>query len=193
MKLFITSILFILTINFSFSQEEITEPKTIEGQFDKIFRISTTYQIYKVIDIEQYKLLKGNVLDSLKKSKKSLVEVENLLDSERENIAYLNESLTKTKLELDSALLNENSISLFGIPLNKITYSLILWIIIIGLASGLGFFVFKFFNSNILTKQAQENLITVEEDFEEYRKKSLEREQKLRRQLQDEINKHRNS
>ena len=44
----------------------------------------------------------------------------------------------------------------------------------------------------MLTKQAQENLITVEEEFEAHRKKALEREQKLRRQLQDEVNKHRN-
>ena len=32
-----------------------------------------------------------------------------------------------------------------------------------------------------------------QEEFEAYRKKAIEREQKLRRQLQDEINKHRNS
>ena len=197
MRLFITAILLILLSNPVFSQVEITEPisepKTIEGQFDKMFRISTTYQTYKVIDKDAFIILKQNVLDSVKKTKKVLVELENLLKDERETIAYLNESMTKTQLELDNALSKENTISLFGIPLSKVMYSLILWIIIIGLGSGLGFFVFKFFKSNVLTKQAQENLITVEEEFEAYRKKSIEREQKLRRQLQDEINKHRNS
>ncbi|MDP5093238.1 MAG: hypothetical protein NWQ17_08000 [Polaribacter sp.] len=197
MRLFITAILLILLSNSIFSQVEITEPisepKTIEGQFDRMFRISSTYQTYKVIDKDAFVVLKQNVLDSIKKTKKALVEIENLLRDERETIAYLNESMTKTQLELDNALSKENTISLFGIPLSKIMYSLILWTIIIGLGSGLGFFVFKFFKSNVLTKQAQENLITVEEEFEAYRKKSIEREQKLRRQLQDEINKHRNS
>jgi hypothetical protein len=197
MRLFLSTILLILLSNSIFSQTEITEPitepKTIEGQFDKMFRISSTYQTYKVIDKDGFILLKNNVLDSIKKTKKNLVELEYLLKDERETIAYLNESMTKMQLELDNALSKEDTISFFGIPLSKFTYSLLLWTIIIGLGSGLGFFVFKFFRSNVLTKQAQENLITVEEEFEIYRKKAIEREQKLRRQLQDEMNKHRNS
>jgi hypothetical protein len=197
MRLFLSAILLILLSNSIFSQTEITEPitepKTIEGQFDKMFRISSTYQTYKVIDKDGFILLKNNVLDSIKKTKKNLAELENLLKDERETIAYLNESMTKMQLELDNALSKEDTISFFGIPLSKFTYSLLLWTIIIGLGSGLGFFVFKFFRSNVLTKQAQENLITVEEEFEIYRKKAIEREQKLRRQLQDEMNKHRNS
>ncbi|MDP4989114.1 MAG: hypothetical protein NWP54_03060, partial [Polaribacter sp.] len=107
-------------------------------------------------------------------------------------ITYLNESINKTQLELENALSKKDTISFLGIPLSKLAYNLILWTIIIGLSGGLGFFIFKFFRSNVLTKQAQENLITVEEEFEAHRKKALEREQKLRRQLQDEINKHRN-
>ena len=197
MRLFISAILLILLSNSVFSQTEITEPitepKTIEGQFDKMFRISSTYQTYKVIDKDAFIVLKNNVLDSIKKTKKALVELENLLKDERETIASLNESMTKTQLDLENALSKEDTISFLGMPLSKLTYNLILWTIIIGLAAGLSFFIFKFFRSNVLTKQAQENLITVEEEFESYRKKAIEREQKLRRQLQDEINKQRNS
>lgn len=194
MKLFLTTLSLVLTIQLTFSQEnENLEPKTIEGQFDKIFRISTSFQTYKVIDREKYIELKENVLDSLKKSKKALYEKEKLLKSELENISLLNDSLTKTKLDLESVKLKENSISFFGGQLNKTSYNLILWTIIIGLASSLGFFVYKFSKSNILTKEAHESLISVEEEFNTFRKKSIEREQKLRRQLQDEINKHRNT
>lgn len=196
MRLFITIFLLIVKSSFIFSQAEITEPitesKTIEGQFNKMYRISSTYQAYKVIDKDAFIVLKNNVLDSIKKTKKALVELKNLLKDERETITYLNESINKTQLELENALSKEDTISFLGIPLNKLIYNLILWMIIIGLAGGLGFFVFKFFRSNVLTKQAQENLITVEEEFEAHRKKAIEREQKLRRQLQDEINKHRN-
>jgi len=196
MRLFITVFLLILKSNFIFSQAETTEPitesKTIEGQFYKMYRISSTYQAYKVIDKDAFIVLKNNVLDSIKKTKKALVELKNLLKNERETITYLNESINKTQLELENALSKKDTISFLGIPLSKLAYNLILWTIIIGLSGGLGFFIFKFFRSNVLTKQAQENLITVEEEFEAHRKKALEREQKLRRQLQDEVNKHRN-
>jgi hypothetical protein len=192
-------ILFTFISLVSFSQETEQEDKTIEGQFDKIFRTSTTYKPlgtpkkYKVIDLNKYQILKSNVLDSLKKSEKLISEKEDLLKSERENIKKLNTALSSTKLDLATALKKENSISLFGVQLNKTTYNLILWVIITALGVFLGLFVFKFTKSNILTKEAQDNLYDVERDFEDHRKKSLEREQKLRRQLQDEINKTRTS
>ena len=42
-----------------------------------------------------------------------------------------------------------------------------------------------------ITSQAKKELTRVEEEFNSYKKKSLVRDQKLRRQLQDEINKQR--
>lgn len=194
MKLFFTSILLILNVQINFSQENDTiEPKTIEGQFDKIFKVSATFQNYKIVGKDEFLSLKKNVLDSVKKFRKAFLNIENLLKNERENIAYLNETLTQKTLELDNALFKENSISLFGATLNKYTYSFILWTIIIGFGAGIVFFVFKFLKSNVIAKQAQDSLLIVEEEFEIHRKNSIEREQKLRRQLQDEINKHRNS
>lgn len=195
MKFKIVFTFLFLTSMISFSQETevIKEDNSIEGQFDKIVRISTAYQTYKVIDKDKFQSLKMNVLDSLNKSKKQITEKENLLSTERENIKNLNASLNKTKLDLDAALQNENSVSFFGAQLNKNTYNLIVWFIIILLAAGLGFFAFKFSKSNILTTEAQKNLIDVEQDLDDYRKKAIEREQKLRRQLQDEINKHKSS
>jgi len=189
--------LFLLFIQYtSFSQENnnvVIEDKTLEGQFDKINRISTSYQTYKVISKDKFQELKNNVLDSIKASNKDLKEQKVLLKNERDNVAKLNAELNKTKEDLKKTQEKENSISLFGFQISKVTYNLILWLIIISLALALAFFVFKFSKSNILTKKAKEDLEDVEQEFEVHRKKSLEREQKLRRQLQDEINKQRNS
>ena len=55
----------------------------------------------------------------------------------------------------------------------------------------LSLFIVKFIRNNRTTKKAQRNVIDLEEEFELFRKKSVQREQKLRRQLQDEINKQR--
>ncbi|MGJ8745328.1 hypothetical protein [Polaribacter sp.] len=187
-------ILVLLTTSLTFSQETITEDNnSIETQFDNIYRTSTTYQVYKVISKDRYQRLKLNVLDSLKSSKKIISEKEGLLKIERDNIEKTKNTLSKTQLDLEVSNKKENSISLFGMQLSKVTYNLTLWSIIIVLLLALSYFVFKFFRSNILTKEAQDNLLDVEQELEQLRKKSLEREQKLRRQLQDEINKQRNS
>ena len=186
--------LFLITSFVAYTQEtiEVEEDSSIKGQFDRIYRISTTYQTYKVINRDEYEKLKSNVLDSLKSSKKLISEKENLLKTERDNVELLNSMLNTTKLDLDTAQQKENSIFLFGTHLNKTTYNLILWFIIILLFVGLGFFVFKFSKSNVLTNEAQSNLLDIEKEFDDHRKKSIEREQKLRRKLQDEINKQRN-
>lgn len=192
MKSFLITFL-ILNASFSFSQEITDEPNSIENQFDKIYRTSTSYQIYKVISKKAYQGLKVNVLDSLNSSKKIILEKERLLKEEKNTIEETKKLLSKTQLDLETANQKENSISLFGLQLSKISYNLLLWGIIIILLLGLSYFIFKFIKSNVLTKEAKNNLIDVEAEFELHRKKSLVREQKLRRQLQDEINKQRNS
>ena len=125
--------LFLITSFVAYTQEtiEVEEDSSIKGQFDRIYRISTTYQTYKVINRDEYEKLKSNVLDSLKSSKKLISEKENLLKTERDNVELLNSMLNTTKLDLDTAQQKENSIFLFGTHLNKTTYNLILWFIII--------------------------------------------------------------
>lgn len=55
----------------------------------------------------------------------------------------------------------------------------------------LSYFIYQFKSSYRITSLAKENLLEVENELAIYKKKSLEREQKLRRQLQDEVNKQR--
>ena len=192
MKIYILLTALLLS-SVSYAQETVIEDNnSIENQFDKIYRTSTTYQVYKVISKDGYQRLKLNVLDSLKFSKKIISEKESLLSSEISSSKETKTLLAETKLELEIALKKENSISVLGMQLSKTTYNLTLWSLIIALLLALSYFIFKFSRSNVLTKEAKNNLVDVEQEFELHRKKTLEREQKLRRQLQDEINKQRN-
>ncbi|WP_339663417.1 hypothetical protein [uncultured Polaribacter sp.] len=197
MKYKLLLLFFLSTTLYAFAQETVVteekEDNSLAGQFEKMHRTSTGFQTFKVIDKDVLQKLKSNVLDSIKSYKNLVSTNENLLITERENIEQLNLSLNKTKLELETLQQQENSISFLGAQLNKNTYNLILWTIVILLALGLGFFAFKFSRSNILTNQARNNLLDIEQELELYRKKSIEIQQKLGRELQDEINKHRNS
>jgi hypothetical protein len=185
---------FLIVSGFSITaQESVTEENTLENQFDRIYRISTSYQTYKVISKEGYQKLKNNVLDSLNLVENMLSEKVSLLKTKESDIQRLNEKINNTQINLDASIKKENSISLFGLALNKTTYNSILWFLIIVLLMGMLFFMYKFSNSNLLTKEAKHNLAEVEQELSQFRKKTLEKEQKLRRQLQDEINKQRNS
>ena len=83
--------------------------------------------------------------------------------------------------------------SFLGILVSKATYNVILWTIIAGLLGLLLLFIYKFRRSNILTQIAKSNLSELETEYEDHRRRALEREQRISRQLQDEINRYKKS
>jgi F0F1-type ATP synthase assembly protein I len=194
MKLRVLTLFALLLSSVSFTQETTFEDtNSIENQFEELYKKSSTYQVYKVISKDKYQRLKLNILDSLKDLKETIAHKESLLLKEKSNIEETKKLLTQTEIDLNISLKKESSIDILGIKLSKVVYNLLLWGIIVLLLLGLSYFIFKFFRSNVLTKEAKNNLVDVEQEFEQHRKKTLVREQKLRRKLQDEINKQRNS
>lgn len=162
---------------------------TIDNQFEYVITKSNNYQDYKVIKKKWLYTLKAHTLDSLKALQTKLSETQNSVDSQTLEINELKASLSTTKSTLDQTNLEKDSMSLFGLPMSKISYNTLMWAIIAGLLVCLLFFIYKFKNSNAVTKKAKQALEETEAEFEEHRRIALEREQKVRRQLQDEINK----
>ena len=183
--------LFILC-SFQMNAQENTA-NTIENQFDNIYRTSSTYQNYKVINRDRFNTLKSSVLDSLKVYSTSISAKEKTITAKSSEIESLKKELAETNTKLTEAISKENSFSFLGIEIAKGTYNLMVWALVGILLAGLIHFIYQFAKSNSVTKTALSDLEEVEKEFEAHRKKTLEREQKLRRQLHDEINKNRNS
>jgi len=173
--------------------QQITEAETIENQFNTLYRKSSSYQVYKVISKEKYKNLQKNVSDTINIFSNILVEKNILIRSQKNSIETLNNTVKKTNIALNEAIRNENSISLFGILITKKWYTFILFGIIFILIGSSLYFIFKFNNSNRHTVKAKNDLDNIENEFNIFKKKSIEREQKLRRELQDEIIKNRDN
>ena len=128
-------------------------------------------------------------MDSLKAIQSDLKNTQATVDSQAKEISDLKNNLTSTQSTLDFTNKEKDSMSLFGIQMSKSGYNILLWGIIGILLALLGFFIYKFKNSNTITKESKKALADIELEFEEHRKVALEREQKVRRQLQDELNK----
>ncbi|WNW01618.1 hypothetical protein RRF68_11555 [Tenacibaculum sp. HL-MS23] len=166
-------------------------PNTIENQFTKIYRLSNNWQEYKMIKRTQFVSFEKNILDSVSAIKKDVITKQLKINEQLKNSNSLKKEITTLKGNLSVSLEKEDAISFLGIPLNKATYNTILWSIIGGLLIGLAFFIFKFNGSYSITKETKDLLVDVEHEFEQYKRSSISKEQKLRRQLQDEINKQR--
>lgn len=196
LKLIFTIPLFLFLTNFSYSQtDKNKEPKaslnsgTIESQFDYLYKKSGSYQEYKVVKKTFFYKIKNNVLDSLKTIKEELASTKQIVVRQENEIKGLKNNLKTTNDNLTGVTKEKDNIKFLGIPLTKAAYNTILWSIITGLIAFLFVFIFKFKASNTITKQANKLLTETEEEFDSYRATSLEREQKVRRELQDELNK----
>jgi len=193
MKLYILIFTAILLTTTSFAQETVVADISINGQFETILRISTNYKGYKVINKEKFLQLKQNVLDSIKTSQNLVNQKNRLLKADKQTIKRTQDLLNKTQLELSATVLKEDSISFLGMQLSKVSYNIILWTLILSLISALVYVILIFLKNNIHTKEAKNNLLIVEKELEQHIKNAIDREQKLRRKLQDEVNKQRNS
>lgn len=162
---------------------------TIDDQFEYIITKSNRYQDYKVVKTNWLYTLKAHTLDSLKAIQKQLNNTKQIVNNQSKEIEVLKTNLTETNSNLEQTNLEKNSMSLFGLQMTKTGYNVMLWSIIGALLALLLFFIYKFKNSNAVTRQAKLALAETEEEFEEHRKRALEREQKVMRRLQDEINK----
>ncbi|MGB0879565.1 MAG: hypothetical protein ACPGTO_03265 [Polaribacter sp.] len=182
----------LLFSSFSLIAQQTTETNTIENQFNKIYKKSSTYKIYKVINKSLFIKLKTEVLDSLRFAKKNTIEKENLIKIKDDTIKNIQERINTIQLELGVLNKVKNTISFFGKRIKKTTYNVITFSVLIFLLLSLLYFLYKYIRSNALTKEAKSNLTDLDQEFEQHKKKSLVNEQKLRRQLQDEINKQKN-
>ena len=175
------------------AQNTIEKPTPLATLFDSIYSISNSYDQYKIIKKNYLQDLKRQSLDSLENYKQQLTQKDSLLKIEIVNLKNLESEAEKTQIALNQSVLKENNISLFGIAMRKTNYNLVLCSLMLLLILGLCYYIYKFYNNKYFTKKAQNDLTEIEEEFAAFRKKTLEREQKLRRQLQDEINKQQNS
>ncbi|MDX1270984.1 tRNA (guanine-N1)-methyltransferase [Bizionia paragorgiae] len=197
-------VVFLIIFNLSHqtnAQQKVTEEEeklslnsgTLDNQFEFVIQRSNNYQDYKVVKKTWLYALKAHTLDSLKAINKNLVNTQNIVDTQSQEIAKLKSSLTNTQESLEETNLEKDSMSLFGLQMSKSGYNTLLWSVIGALLALLLLFIYKFKNSNTVTKEARKALAETEEEFEDHRRVALEREQKVRRQLQDELNKHKNS
>ncbi len=167
------------------------EPKinTINQQFTDLFENSNSWEEYKNIKKNLYLKLQQNTVDSISSLKQTINTLQQEIDSKQSSVKELNDSLAETKNTLSSTIDEKDSINFFGIPMSKVGYMTMMWAIVGVLALGLVLFIYKYKGSNAHTQEAQKKLNETEIEYDEYRKKALEKEQKMGRMLQDERNK----
>lgn len=189
----------LLLTNVALSQEPNPESNsasingTLANQFDYVIQKSNNFQEYKVVKRDYLMLLKKNSLDSVGRFKNELISLKSQFSNHASIVAQLNDTLKATNEELKTLKTAQDNVSLFGSPISKTNYNIVMWGIVIVLFLILIVFLFQLKSAKSIAHEVKNNVEKIEEEFEDYKHKALEKEQKLGRQLQDEINKHKSS
>lgn len=173
-----------------FAQEDTT-PKpsldsgTIDSQFEYIYNSSNNFQEYKVVKRTNLDKLKSNILDSIIVSRDKVASLNLELNSQKDSIRNLNAKLTTTETEKQEAIEAKDNFEFLGIGIDKAVYSSFMWLLVAGLVVALIFFSMQYFRSFKKIKKSQLDLEEVQEEFDQHRKNTLERERKMKRELID--------
>lgn len=170
---------------------EEAKPTTLEGVFQQLIDRSGAWQNFKMLDIGKLAAFQRSMTDSINGVRSQLVAEKQKVKENEATIKELNDKITEIQAALDQTKDQKDSVSFFGALVSKGLYNTIMWGIVLALASLLVLYIYKFSNGNVVTKKSINDLNELQEEYENYRKAAIEREQKVRRQLQDEINKHR--
>ena len=153
--------------------------------FDSIIENSNTFSNKKIIKIKEVdKFRKVLVLsqDSLTDSIKILNS--HIVDKNKE-VNLLTSNKQALNLELETAKSKIDNINLFGIPLSKTTYNILMWGIVGLLALAIGIIVVRTRSIKIINTELKDNLEHLNTEFDSYKQISIEKQQKLARELLD--------
>lgn len=171
------------------AQETATVQNPVEDDFTNLIESSNDYQGYKVVDYNELIKLKNNASQHYTKLNEELITQKNTIDQQQDQINSLEEELQSTQQDLEEVTADKDAITFLGMPFSKGSYMALMWGIVAALVLALLFFIYRFRQSHSQTREARSKLNETEKEFDVYREKALEKEQRLGRLLQDERNK----
>jgi hypothetical protein len=158
---------------------------TITSQFDYIYRVSNSFQDHEVVKKSNLEQLKANVLDSIRTMSKEVSALKLQMTTMGDSVVIMQNLLSAEIEEKNQAIADRDNFSFLGMGIQKAAYSSMMWALVLVLAGALSFFAVQYFRSSSKISKAEKDLIEVQEEFEQHRKNTLERERKLKRELID--------
>lgn len=171
----------------------IQDSARLEIQLDYIHEHTRVYNDYRAIREDVFLKLKQNVKDTLSTARLEAERLSSKISEQDSQIETLSTDLARTGKERDEAIQNRDSLFFLGIQMKKGFYNLIMWFIILGLAVLALILIALFKRAHLVTREVKNELLSTQEEFEQYRKTSREKYEKLVVSHHNEIMKLKNS
>lgn len=162
---------------------------SLANQFDHLNYISKNNYDFKMVRKTNLEIVKRNVIDTVTKLQKEITSLKSSSSNYTSNTKNLQDSIQVLKDQLAQEQEKTDSFSFLGINTSKAFYSTVVWTIIGVLVVAAFVFLISYRKAKVDTVEFQKTAEQSQEEFATFRKKAMEKEQLLKRQLQDELNK----
>lgn len=160
---------------------------TLNEQFNNLTNLSRSQAgDFKLIRRTNIEIVRRNVLDSISRYQKEIATLKTNSSSSTGTINALRDSVTTLDAALQVEQHKTNSISFLGIDFAKGSYHTMVWSIIIVFVLAFVVTLASFRKAKVDTGEHKKTAEDLQEELQALRKKSLEKEQQLKRQLLDE-------
>lgn len=187
--LFLPFVVVSLVANGQVQQAVLEANASLPQRYVQLKSTAETYQDYKVIkEVKLDEFWKG-VMDSVKRLKLEVKQANQSISKLNHDIKAAGEKVDSVQASVAGLVHDSQHISFFGIGFTKWFFN-ILFLVVTGV---LVFFIIALLGRarlvNQSIKEKSESLTLLTEEFDQYKRKSLEKEKKLSRELQTERNK----
>lgn len=183
-----TIVLFSLITCISISAYAQDGPQTLNQKWETVMDKAEDYQFYKVVKKADLNDVWKSVQDSVLRFKAELATERLKIKEQKTQIADLQRQVAEVQKQIELVSQEKDDIQFLGSSIDKYNYANALWIVIVTVLAGCGVLFFLFKNSNKVTTQKIQEYDHLFNRFEEYKKGTIEKERKLKRELQTQMN-----
>jgi len=160
---------------------------SLSEQFLNLSNLSKSQNAdFKIIRKTNLEIVRRNVLDSISVYQKEIGELKANSSSSVTTVKNLKDSVTTLDTQLKAEQQKTDSIAFVGIDFAKGTYHTMVWAIIIVLGIAFLATLASFRKAKVDTNEHKKTTEELQNELQTLRKKSMEKEQLLKRQLLDE-------
>ncbi|WP_242929301.1 hypothetical protein [Pontibacter vulgaris] len=185
------------------AQKGTTAPSTLSTQFNNLKANANSYreknQEYKVINVRTLNAFWDNVQQTIKeteqgilKGQKSamleLAEARKTIQEQNTQLQQLKQENAQKDQQVKQSLHDVNSLTVLGMDMQKQFYVLLTAGIILALIIALAVVLLQYKSSKRIATEKQSAYNEIDQELNEYKKSARERELKIKRDLQTEMN-----
>lgn len=175
----------LILLVFSLSLVTNAQDQKIVRSFDSMVNVRSGWKDFRLIKRTELASYRKELISASDSIESRIETLDNSIATYKKQIDDLEKLNEDLNAELNILKNTKDEINLLGIKMSKSSYLIMVWSIIFVLLIVLGFIFIKYRNRNIVTLELKENLADTTKEFEAYKHRAIEKQQKLGRQLLD--------